>query len=112
MFKIKFVISISLFFLFIVLTSVVKNETRELEKEIYIINNNVVSKERNLNETQLEFSYLTSPNIIEKKIDNLFVNKYISMDFSNIFLNFSSFENLKNKLATQEKKYEKKIQKN
>ena len=112
MFKIKFVISISLFFLFIVLTSVVKNETRELEKEIYIINNKVVSKERNLNETQLEFSYLTSPNIIEKKIDNLFVNKYISMDFSNIFLNFSSFENLKNKLATQEKKYEKKIQKN
>ena len=112
MFKIKFIISVSLFFLFIVLTSVVKNETRELEKEIYIINNNVVSKERNLNETQLEFSYLTSPNIIEKKIDNLFVNKYISMDFSNIFLNFSSFENLKNKLATQEKKYEKKIQKN
>ena len=112
MFKIKFIISVSLFFLFIVLTSVVKNETRELEKEIYIINNKVVSKERNLNETQLEFSYLTSPNIIEKKIDNLFVNKYISMDFSNIFLNFSSFENLKNKLATQEKKYEKKIQKN
>ena len=111
MFKIKFIISVSLFFLFIVLTSVVKNETRELEKEIYIINNNVVSKERNLNETQLEFSYLTSPNIIEKKIDNLFVNKYISMDFSNIFLNFSSFENLKNKLVIQEKKYEKKIQK-
>ena len=97
---------------FIVLTSVVKNETRELEKEIYIINNKVVGKERYLNETQLEFSYLTSPNIIEKKIDNLFVNKYISMDFSNIFLNFSSFENLKNKLVIQEKKYEKKIQKN
>ena len=111
MFKIKFIISVSLFFLFIVLTSVVKNETRELEKEIYIINNKVVGKERNLNETQLEFSYLTSPNIIEKKINNLFVNKYISMDFSNIFLNFSSFENLKNKLVIQEKKYEKKIQK-
>ena len=111
MFKIKFIISVSLFFLFIVLTSVVKNETRELEKKIFNIKNKVVNKERNLNETQLEFSYLTSPKIIEKKIDNLFDNKYISMDFSNIFLNFSSFENLKNKLVIQEKKYEKKIQK-
>ena len=33
------------------------------------------------------------------------------MDFSNIFLNFSSFENLKNKLVIQEKNMKKKYKK-
>ena len=38
MFKIKFIISITIFFVFLIFTSVIKNKTRVIEKEIYNLN--------------------------------------------------------------------------
>ena len=44
--------------------------------------------EKNVNETQLDFSYLTSPSLLEKKIEHLDKNQYLPMDHSKIFLKF------------------------
>ena len=111
MFRFKFIISISIFSLLLVGTSIVKNKTRELEKKIYLKSKAIHLIEKDLNESYLDFSYLTSPSIIEKKIELLESNKYFPMKHSKIFLNLSDFIDLKNKLAIQEFQNEKKIKK-
>ncbi len=108
MFRVKIFLSIMVFISLLVCTSVIKNETRDIEKKIYDLVKIIDIKEKDLNESQLDFSYLTSPAVIEKKIEYLDRNQYQPMEYSKIFLNMSSFLNLQNKFVTQEKKNEKK----
>ncbi len=111
MFKLKVFIILVVFSCLLVGTSIIKNKTREIERNIYSLKKIVNLKEKDLKESQLDFFYLTSPLIIEKKIEHLDANKYFPMEFSNIFLNLSNFMDLEKKLAIQEKQNEKKIQK-
>ena len=97
MFKLKIFISIVIFSFFLIGTSSIKNETREIEKKINILSKNIAQKEKNLNEVQLDFYYLTSPSILEKKIEYLGIKKYIHMEYSRIFLSIDSFKNIQNK---------------
>ena len=97
MFKFKILISAGIFSLLLIGTSIIKNQTRELEKNIYNLNKIVNQKEKDLNESELDFSYLSSPLIIEKKVKNLGNFEYFPMDYSKIFLNISSFLKLQNK---------------
>ena len=99
MFKLKIFISIIIFSFFLIGTSSIKNETREIEKKINILSENNAKKEKNLNEVQLDFYYLTSPSIMEKKIEHLGIKKYIHMEYSRIFLSIESFKNIQNKQA-------------
>ena len=108
MYKVKILISIIVFISLLVCTSVIKNETSDIEKKIYDLAKIIDIKEKDFNESQLDFSYLTSPAVIEKKIEYLDRNQYQPMEYSKIFLNMSSFLNLQNKFVTQEKKNEKK----
>ena len=111
MHKIKISSTIIIFFFLLVGTSVVKNKTRETEKKILNIIEKVNYLEKDVNETELDYSYLTSPMMIEQKIENLDRNNYVIMDRSKIFIDISSFKNINNKLVTQELINEKKIQK-
>ena len=111
MIKIKIFISVVIFSSFLIGTSFIKNQTRELEKKIYNINKEITLKEIDLNESQLDFSYLSSPDIIERKIGLLDQIDYVSMEHSKIFLSLSNFIDLKNKLVTYGKENGKKIQK-
>ena len=111
MFKLKVFIILVVFSCLLVGTSIIKNKTREIERNIYSLKKIVNLKEKDLKESQLDFFYLTSPLIIEKKIEHLDAYKYFPMEFSNIFLNLSNFMNLGKRLAIQEKQNEKKIQK-
>ena len=99
MFKLKIFISVVIFSFFLIGTSSIKNETREIEKKINILSENNAKKEKNLNEVQLDFYYLTSPSIMEKKIEHLGIKKYIHMEYSRIFLSIESFKNIQNKQA-------------
>ena len=85
MFKIKIFSSIIIFSCLLIITSIIKNETRDIEKKIFKLNKKLLRK-RDLNETQLDYSYLTSPSIIELKLDHLDNYKYLPMEYSNIFL--------------------------
>ncbi len=101
MFKFK-IFSIVIIFSFLLIgTSTIKNETRKIERKIDHINQIITFKEKDLNESELDFFYLTSPLMLEQRIDHLDIYNYIPMDFSRIFLNISDFLNIRNKLAKQ-----------
>ena len=100
MFKLKIFASVVIFSFLLVGTSIIKNKTRELEKKIHYLSKEISLKEKDYKESELDFAYLSSPKMIEKKIDHYDRNKYFPMDFSKIFLNLSNFENIKKKLIT------------
>ena len=107
MFKFKIIFSISIFVFLLIGTSYIKNQTREIEKKIFSLSKIIHNQEKNLSELQLDFSYLSSPSIIEMKIENLDHIRYVPIENSNIFLSISNFTDLQNKLVN-EKHYEKK----
>tara|TARA_Y100001936_G_C15890731_1_gene567841 strand:- start:307 stop:636 length:330 start_codon:yes stop_codon:yes gene_type:complete len=108
MFKFKLFISLAIFSFLLVLTSFVKNQTREIEKKIYSKHKTINIKEKDFNESQLDFYYLTSPLVLEDKIKTFLDIEYSHINHSKIFLDISAFLNLQNKLATQRQIYEKK----
>ena len=99
MFKARFIISISIFVIFLVITSAIKNKTRILEKEIKNLNLELLSKEKNINEAQLDFHYLSSPAEIEKKINLIGFKKYHPILFSHIFFDISDFTRYHNNFS-------------
>ena len=101
MFKIKIFISILTFSILLIVTSIIKNQTRETEKKIFNLSKVIKIKEKDLHESQLDFSYLSSPFIIHNKIKLIDKEKYVTMEYSKIFLSISSFLDLQNRLAIQ-----------
>ncbi len=99
MFKLKVYISIIIFTLLLIGTSIIKNQTREIEKKIYNLSVVIHAKEKDFNESQLDFFYLTSPESIERKIDHLAYHQYFPMEYSKIFLDFSDYLDLHNRLV-------------
>jgi len=99
MFKPKFIISVSIFITFLVITSTVKNKTRILEKEISGINEKILHKKKDINETQLDFYYLSSPVEIEKKLKLIGFEIYKPIKYSNIFFDISHFTEINNKIS-------------
>ena len=111
MFKIKFLISIIIFSSLLFGTSIIKNQSRELEKNIYNLSKKINLIEKDLNESQLDFSYLTSPSILENKIELIDHQDYITMNYSKIFPSLLTFINFKNSIATKDNYNEEKIKK-
>ena len=111
MFKFKIVLITIFISLLLIGTSILKNQTREIEKQIYYLNKKINIIQKDLNETQLDFFYLTSPSIIEKRIEHLDSSQYVVMEYSKIFLSLTSFNNLQNKIVEQKSLNEQKIQK-
>ena len=82
-----------------------------MEKQTNILNINIVAKEKNISEAEMEFSYLSSPNEIEKKINNKDLEKFEPVKHSNIFYNIHDFNILEKKLSNLINTDEKKIRK-
>lgn len=100
MFKIKILFSIIIFSFLLFGTSIIKNETREIEKKILTLTKKNNIKEKDLIEAQLDFSYLSSPSIIEELISQT-DNQYIPMQYSRIFLNMKEFLDIEKKIVLQ-----------
>ncbi len=110
MFEKKIIISTTIFLIFLIITSVIKNKTRIIEKKISNYNVKILIKKKDINESQLDFYYLTSPKEIEKKLNKNQFNSYKPIKFSNIFLNISDFTKIQNKISDLKIINEKKIQ--
>ncbi len=108
MFKIKVISFILIFSILLIATSIIKNQTREIEKKIYELNKKISFQEKDIYETQLDFSYLTSPSVVEEKVNSLGNIQYLPMEHSKIFLSLSSFLELKNKFVVKHNNEKKK----
>ena len=111
MFKSHIIISAIIFLVLLITTSVIKNQTRIIEKKLYKLNEKIVLKEKDVNESQLDFYFLISPAEIEKKVKILGHNNYIPIKNSNIFLSLSNFTDIQKKISTIDKQNEKKNKK-
>ena len=111
MFKMKFIITLSIFISFLIVTSTIKNKTRVIEKKISNLSTKIIIKTKDINEAQLDFHYLTSPAEIEKKLSIIGFDNYKPIKYSNIFLNISDFTEIQNKISNLQNIHEKKIQK-
>ena len=111
MFKMKFIISTSLFISFLLFTSTIKNKTRVIEKNISNLTTKIFIKSNDINETQLDFHYLTSPAEIEKKLSVIGSDSYQPIKYSRIFFDISDFTEIQNKISNLENIDEKKVQK-
>ena len=109
--KINLIISIFIFSILLVITSAIKNKTRIIEKSIYKIDRRIAAIEKDLHETELDYFYLSSPNNLSKKIEDLAFIEYIPMDFSRIYLNYRDFIDSQKKITILKMKNEKKTQK-
>ncbi len=111
MFKSKYIISISAIIIFLILTSIIKNKTRIIEKQITNLNTKTLLKKKIINEAQLEFYYLTSPSEIEKKLSIIGFVDYGPIEYSKIFFDISDFNKIQNKISKLKTINEKKAQK-
>ncbi len=111
MFKMKFTIVVTIFISFLLITSIIKNKTRVIEKNISNLSTKILIKTKDINETQLDFYYLTSPAEIEKKLSMIGFDNYRPIKYSSIFFDISDFTEIQNKISNLKDVDEKKIQK-
>ena len=111
MLKINLIISIFIFSILLSITSAIKNQTRIIEKNIYKIDRKIAAIKKDLHETELDYSYLSSPNNLSVKIKNLAFIEYVPMDFSRIYLNYRHFIDYQKKITILKMNYEKKTKK-
>ena len=109
--KIKLIISISIFSILLGITSAIKNQTRILEKNIYKIDKKIAILEKDLYETELDYFYLSSPNILSLRIKELALVEYTPMDLSRIYFNYKDFTNSQKKITNLKIRDEKKAKK-
>ena len=106
MFRPKIILTTIIFLILLIFTSVIKNQTRIIEKKLYFLNKAIVLKEKDINESQLDFYFLTSPSEIEKKIKILGLNNYSPIEKSKLFLSFYNFSNIQKNLSSLQNKNE------
>ena len=82
-----------------------------MEKQIKGLNSNIITKEKNISEAEMELSYLSSPNEIEKKFNNKDQEKFEPIKHSKIFHDLHDFNLLEKKLSNFINIDEKKIRK-
>jgi cell division protein FtsL len=112
MFSFKIITPVIIFLIFLIITSIIKNQTRIIEKKIHKLNKNISLTEKDINEFQLEFYFLSSPAEVEKRIRILDNNNYAPIKNSNIFLSFSEFTNIQKKISIFKIQNEEEIKKN
>jgi hypothetical protein len=95
----KKIIIILIYVSFFIAISIVKNESRFVEKKIQNHKSKIFILEKNLLEATLEFEYLSSPAVLSSKIEKNLDQKYNSLDFSQIYLNIEDFASQQKKIT-------------
>ena len=104
MIKIKFLFTIFVFSFLLTITSIIKNQTRIIEKNIYKIDRKILVLKKDLSETELDYFYLSSPNNLSNRTKDLALIDYVPMDFSRIDLNYNDFLDSKKTITNLKKR--------
>ncbi len=91
MFKKSLIFSLTVFFTLMIITSLIKNKTRNLEKEIKKINKEVAFLEKELSDAEIDYIYLSSPKKLKQYISTFGKEEYLSFDYSRIFFSTEQF---------------------
>ena len=84
---------------FFISIPIIKNESRLIEKKIKHHKSEILFLEKNLSVANLEFQYLTSPEILKNKVIKNIDIDYNSLKSSQIYLNFDDFINKQKKIT-------------
>ena len=103
MHKKNFLISIVVFSILLFCTSIIKNKTRIIEKNIFEHNLIISKLTKDLHESLLDFNYLSSPKILSKNIEFLSNEKFQHMGISQIYLGYESFFDQQKKVSRKVK---------
>ena len=79
--NIKLIISTIVFSSLLFCTSIIKNKTNIIEKKIIVYEKQIFALEKELYESQLEFNYLNSPKMLQKKLSFLTNDQFQNMIF-------------------------------
>ena len=90
----KFSIIFLIFFL-ILSTAFIKNSTKRIDDEIYIVNEDIRSLRKELENIKLEYDYLSSANKLLEFQSLFFDKELIKKDIQNINIIYKNNENLK-----------------
>ena len=71
-------------FVLILITSLVKNSTKNIEDEIFLVKENIRLLRAELGDILLEYNYLSSPEKLIQYQSQYFENDLIQMDITNI----------------------------
>tara|TARA_B110000444_G_C18703744_1_gene530276 strand:+ start:303 stop:557 length:255 start_codon:yes stop_codon:yes gene_type:complete len=72
-------------------TSLVKNSTKEIEDEIFVIKENIRSLSAEYGDVMLEYNYLSSPEKLTQYQSQYFEDKLIKIDITKIkMINYES----------------------
>ena len=86
----KKIFVIILIFSLILITSLIKNSTKKIEEDIFVLSENILNLNIQLDDLKLEFDYLSSSEKLmnyhkiyfENKLDKKEIDKIKSIDFS------------------------------
>ena len=79
--KIMLVVSI---FLLILITSLIKNSTKKIEDEIFIVKENIQSLKKEFGDVKLEFDYLSSAEKLMEYKDLYFEDEFVQKEIQEI----------------------------
>ena len=91
MFNKRLIISLSIFFIFMIYTSSVKHKTRNLEKKINNLNSEIGVLKKQLKDAKTDYVFLSSPEQLKKYLITLNINDFSIYDASRIFFSTDQF---------------------
>ena len=91
MFNKQLIISLSIFFIFMIYTSSVKHKTRNLEKKINNLNSEIGVLKKQLKDAKTDYVFLSSPEQLKKYLITLNINDFSIYDASRIFFSTDQF---------------------
>ena len=74
----------AIIFVLILATSLVKNSTKELEDEIFMVNENIRPLKSELGDLRLEYNYLSAPDKLTQYQSQFFEKNLIKIDITKI----------------------------
>ena len=84
-----------------------KQEKQKKKIDKIKIRINVIEKD--LFESELDYTYLSTPKNLSIRLENLSLTSYEPMDYSKIYLDYNDFINSNKNISNIKKEYEKKI---
>ncbi len=91
MFKKYIILSVACFSFLILTTSIIKNKSRNLEKDITKLMKDISFLEKSLSDAEIDFAYLSGPEKLKESLEILNTEKYVNYESSRVFFSVNHY---------------------